>query len=256
MFILPSLALVVHGLSLAYITAYLFGMRLIILLIVFFQVNPLLKNNGKPLTFQHFNKLFNYGFWVTMTGLISPLMVYGDRFIISSIIGATTLAYYSIPQEGLFRLLVIPSAIGAALLPILTTAKEVEQKKLYQKNFKRVAYLMFGICLSTAALSYPMLAVWLGSEFANQSIGITLILVIGIFINSVSIIPYVFLQANGKPFIIAKFHLIELAAYLPLIFILVNNFGLIGAALAWAFRVLVDYILLTNAMRKEIDFTH
>lgn len=252
MFALPALSYYLYGASLTNCAWYLFILRAVIACIAFIQVQQCFKNyQASPsLPRSYFKRLFNYGFWITVTGIISPLMVYGDRFLISKILGAAQLSYYSIPQEGLFRMLILPAALSGALMPTFTALKGTELQKIYQDNFKRIAYIMLAVCILAAILAYPAMSWWLSVEFAKQSIGVTVILCFGIWINSMAQMPYTLIQACGNPEKTAIFHIIELLVYIPLILILVNYFGLIGAGIAWFLRVLIDFILLEYTSHK------
>lgn len=73
--------------------------------------------------------LFGFGSWVTLSGVIGPLMVYGDRFFVSAAVGANLLPLYAIPQEGLQRLLLIPGSFCGALLPRLSSLDAKDRKR-------------------------------------------------------------------------------------------------------------------------------
>ena len=49
---------------------------------------------------------------MTVSNIISPVMVYFDRFIVSNIMGADKVAFYSAPAEVILKLGIIPAAIG------------------------------------------------------------------------------------------------------------------------------------------------
>ena len=68
--------------------------------------------------------------------------------------------------------------------------------------------------------------------------------------NSLAQVPYSFLQGLGRPDITAKFHLAELPFYIGLMWILVNNIGIAGAAIAWTLRVGLDALLLFGVSWK------
>ena len=82
-----------------------------------------------------------------------------------------------------------------------------------------------------------------------------LILLVGVFLNGISMVPYTLVQARGKPKLTALYHLAELAIYVPLIWILVSYLGLVGAALAWVVRVIIDFTLLQHTA-KQISKHH
>ena len=48
--------------------------------------------------------LLSYGGWVTVCNIISPLMIYIDRFFISALISASAVAFYATPNEAATKL--------------------------------------------------------------------------------------------------------------------------------------------------------
>lgn len=249
-FTLPALSIAIHGNQLWIITLYLVFARFITLIAAAIQVRVYLLVSGLTILKHHLKPLLNYGVWVTVTGIVGPMMIYGDRFFVSAAVGAMLLPIYAIPQEGLQRLLMIPTALSGALLPLLSASNTQEKLRLYQRNLIRVTVVMLFVCLAAAALAYPVLKWWLSAEFAQQALPITLILCVGIWLNSIAIVPYTFLHANGNTKITAIFHMLELVLYILALWWLANHFGLMGAALAWVARVLLDLILLQAATSK------
>ena len=256
MFVLPALSIVLHGSHLWIITLYLVSARLMVALAAVTQLRHYLVASTAGLIKNHLKPLVNYGVWVTVTGIVGPLMVYGDRFFVSAAVGAAQLPLYAIPQEGLQRLLIIPVALCGALLPQLAVLSPVNAAASYKRNYKRVAVVMFGICLLAAVLAYPVLTWWLSVKFAQQALPIVLILSVGIWLNSMALVPYTLMHANGNPRLTAMFHLFELGLYVLALWWLTTRFGLIGAALAWVGRVALDLMLLHIAANKLLRVPH
>lgn len=250
MFLLPAISIALHGNQLSIITLYLVLARLVVALAAALHLKSYLLASTKGLIRKHIKPLINYGMWVTVTGIVGPLMIYGDRFFVSAAVGAALLPIYAIPQEGLQRLLIIPAALCGALLPQLAAADPKNTEIIYRKNYKRVAIVMFGICSLTAIFAYPVLSLWLSVEFATNALPIALILSVGIWLNSVALVPYTLLHANGSPKLTALFHLLELALYTLALWWLAKHWGLVGAAIAWVARVALDLIFLHIAANK------
>jgi O-antigen/teichoic acid export membrane protein len=61
--------------------------------------------------------LFVFGSWVTLTGLVSPLLTVFDRFVIGSMAGMTAVTAYTIPYNLVMRISGLPSALQNALFP-------------------------------------------------------------------------------------------------------------------------------------------
>ncbi|MFZ6674842.1 flippase [Undibacterium sp. Xuan67W] len=263
LFILPAISIYLHGPGLWQIALYLVIARLLVVASSFFQLREFLISPGKQTIASvatdqthlatRMRSLMSYGLWVTVSSIISPLMVFGDRFFVSAMVGADKLSVYSIPQEGLMRMLIVPMAICGALLPLfatITTAKELEA--CYHQNYKRMALIMAGLCIATALLAYPALSIWLSPEFAIAALPITFILTTGTFLNGTALVPHTLLHAQGRTKLTAQFHLLELVVYVAVLYVLATEYGLIGAALAWTIRVSIDWLLLHFAVKRSL----
>lgn len=76
------------------------------------------------------------------------------------------------------------------------------------------------------------------------------VLAFGVLMNSLAHIPSSFIVAMSRPDINAKFHMLELAAHLPIAWLLINQFGVTGAAIAWTIRVTFDAALLFTGISR------
>jgi O-antigen/teichoic acid export membrane protein len=188
--------------------------------------------------------IIRYGGWITVTGIIGPIMVYCDRFFVSAIVGAQILAFYSIPQEGLQRLLIIPSSICNAVFPEVTKSNATELPKKYISYLLRMIILMLPLCVLGAFIGYALITVFISTSFATKTIFVLIILSFGILFNGVASVPYTFLHALGLPRVTACFHAIQLALYLVLVWLLTSRWLLEGAAIAWTIRALADLVML------------
>ena len=256
MFVLPALSVRLHGKILWTIALYLVAARLLVVLGSALPLRRLLSGPNSDLALHYVRPLLSYGGWITVTGIVGPLMIYGDRFFVGSAVGAMTLPLYAIPQEGLQRLLIIPAALCGALLPQFASLEPRALIDAYHRNYKRIAVTMLGICAAAALFAYPFLSLWLSPEFAQKALPIAVILAVGVWLNSMALVPYTFLHACGNPRITALFHLAELVIYILALYYLVAQFALVGAALAWVVRVLIDLILLHVSVHRFIGYIH
>jgi O-antigen/teichoic acid export membrane protein len=109
---------------------------------------------------------------------------------------------------------------------------------------------MLAVCGLAAALAFPVLSVWISEDFAQQALPIVWVLCAGVWVNSLASVPYTLLHAMGNPRLTALFHLAELALYIGALWWLSSRYGLLGAAIAWAARVVLDWVLLHLAVRR------
>ncbi|MBC3919931.1 flippase [Undibacterium sp. CY18W] len=267
MFTLPALAIVLHGPRLWPIALYLAMARLLVVIGGALQLhkylftkttNEPIRENGSQTSeanalSQRLRSLLSFGFWVTVSSIISPLMVFGDRFFVSAMVGADKLSVYAIPQEALMRMLLVPIAICGALLPLFATlADQQALKNSYRQNYRRMTFIMLGLCTAVALFAYPGFSLWLSPEFASKALPITLILAAGTFFNGIALVPHTLLHAQGQTKITAQFHFIELLLYIAVLYFLATWFGLAGAAFAWTFRVILDWILLHVTAQRHL----
>ncbi len=195
--------------------------------------------------------LLSFGGWVTISSVVAPILLYLDRFMVASICSLSAVAFYTAPYDALMRLLIIPGSLTATLYPSFSNLLGAGHQERAQRIFARsVKYLSLGmgpIVLAAVLFAHDILRLWLGEGFARRS-GLTMqILAVGVLANSLAFVPVAFLQGAGHPEIPAKFHLVELVVYVPLLWFLIHRWGIVGAATAWGTRTLFDCLLLFAA---------
>ncbi|MBU6499608.1 MAG: polysaccharide biosynthesis C-terminal domain-containing protein, partial [Rhodospirillales bacterium] len=87
----------------------------------------------------------------------------------------------------------------------------------------------------------PLLRLWLGASFAAQASGVLRLLGAGVLFMCADTVPAGLLDGIGRPDLNAKLAVASLLLYVPALFALIHGFGIAGAALAWAGRVIATY---------------
>lgn len=249
-FISPLVSVSLHGSSLTYIAIYLLIIRLLVMFISLRQLKSfILKSNNQNKIKKIIPQILNYGLWVSVSGITSPLMVYGDRFLLAAILGATTVTYYATPQEGLVRLLIIPGALAGALFHEFSSNTKIAFRDVISYE-KKVGLLLLAIIIIIAISSHYFYEIWININFAEKAYLPTVIMSLGILFYSMGLIHITVLSSLGKVKYIGYIHAIELIIYVPLYYFLSKNFGIVGASIVWTTRAFIDFILLRN---KSID---
>lgn len=187
--------------------------------------------------------LLAFGGWITVSNVISPVMVSLDRFLIGAMISMTAVAYYSTPWEVVTKFLVIPGSVVAVLFPAFSAAfvrDSSRADRLYRRGFKYVFFVLFPLIFLVVIFAKEVLHLWLGGEFAENGFRVLQLLAIGILVNGMASLPFAFIQGAGRPDVTAKFHMVEALFYLPCAWWLIKDYGVTGAALAWALRAGAD----------------
>ncbi len=197
--------------------------------------------------------LLQFGGWMTVSNIIGPMMVYMDRFVIASILGAAATSFYVAPYEVVTKLLLVPAAISGVLFPLF--AKQWEQDPIFSaaKLNQGVCYtliLVFPAGVLISFFSAEWLELWLGKTFAEKSSPIVTWVTVGILINSVAQILFSKVQGAKRSDWTAKLHLFELVPYLALLSACLSLWGIVGAAFAWCIRSAIDLLGLIYFTKK------
>ena len=247
--------------ELSYIVASLVMVRLLEGVINFafcIRVVPkLLKNIRIQRT--DLGKMLRFGGWMTVSNIIGPLIIYLDRFLIGSIISVTAVAFYAAPFEIVNRLMVIPGAIVGVLFPALGALigpDPDKAKKLFFNGVKYTFIAVFPVVLIIINFAQEGLTIWLGGEFSLNGTTVLQWLVIGSLMNAFSYFPFAVLHAAGRPDLTAKVHFIEALIYIVIAWMLINRYGIEGAAIAWVVRASVDSIILFYLAGRVLKITY
>lgn len=203
--------------------------------------------------------LFTFGGWATVSSIVSPMMVQLDRFMIASMISAAAVTIYVVPYELIAQSMILVGAISSIIFPTLSRLIH-EQPDQWRKYFYtwtiRVTVMMLIVCSTMAVLMPYILQIWLGKDFQATSVTVGRILCVGVLINTVGVMYYALIQSQGKASITAKIHLFELPLYLTFLYIALNQFGVVGAAVAWTARMVLDTgLLMFNAQKLNSEQT-
>jgi O-antigen/teichoic acid export membrane protein len=191
--------------------------------------------------------MLGFGGWMTVTNVVSPMMVYMDRFFIGSTLGLAAVAYYVTPYEIITRLLVIPGALVGVLFPMFSASlagDRAQVTELFGRSVRWLFLVLFPAVLLTTVFASDGLRIWLSEEFSLNGTAVLQWLAAGVLINSLAFIPFAFVQGAGRPDLTAKLHLVELPFYLLVLWLFMHRWGLPGAAAAWTLRAGFDAVLL------------
>jgi len=198
--------------------------------------------------------LFSFGGWVTVSSVLSPIMMQADRFLIAFLISASAVTAYVVPYEVVVKSLFLVGAISSVMFPALGKMMR-DQSSDWRPYFKkwviRVAALMLLVCVGLASVFPTILPLWIKHSHHPDSIVIGQILCLGVFANSIGSMFYAAIHAKGRADLTAKLHLIELPIYGLSLVLLLDNFGLFGAAWAWVGRMVFDTSALAIIFRFE-----
>jgi O-antigen/teichoic acid export membrane protein len=193
-------------------------------------------------------RILAYGGWTIASSAVSVVLGYLDRFLLAGLVSAAALGYYTPPLELTTRLLIIPAAAVATLLPafsaLVVAGSPDEWSRRFSQALKVVALAIGPILMLLAAFAPEVLGVWVGAGFATVGALPLRILALGVFFSALAHILVSLLQGVGRPDLVARVHVVELAIYAPVLWWLIAGWGVVGAAVAWTVRAALDLALL------------
>lgn len=200
--------------------------------------------------------MLRFGSWMMISNLVSPLMVFLDRFLVGASPHAASLAFYTTPFEVVTRLLIVPGAVTTALFPKLAQWGVGGVDSAVQgmvRGMGLMIVLVLPLVLTLQLFAANLLQIWLGTEFATKATLPMQLLAWGVLFNSLAQFPFALLQGLGKPRWIALLHLVELPVYLLMLVVFLQQWGIVGVAVAWLIRAAIDGILLSALAARFAD---
>lgn len=185
--------------------------------------------------------------WLTVGNAIHPLMNTVDRFVIGATVSASAVAHYATPHEMVTKLAIVPGALTAVLFPRFSTQAHTGDASLRGTHDRAALALAVVLAPPIAALAWwaePLLAAWIDPAFARDSAPVLQVLAAGMYATCVAAVPFTLLQGAGHARTTAMLHAAELLPYLALLVAATARWGLVGAALAWTLRCVVDAVLM------------
>ena len=191
--------------------------------------------------------LLRLGGWMTVTNIVGPLMVTFDRFLIGALLSISAVAYYATPYEVVTKLWLVSGALVGVMFPAFSTSSIQDRDRmarLFERSVRYILLVLFPLVLIIVVLAKDGLSLWLGNEFAQNSVHVLRWLAVGVLVNSVAQVAAALVQGVGKPDLTAKLHLIELPLYMAVLWWLTKTHGIEGAAIAWTARAALDALIL------------
>ena len=238
--------------SLFWIIVFMIVVRISVWLIYLYMClksDYLIKSNFK-ISFKTIKPVLKFSIWISIANVIGPIISYSDRIIIGAAISTAAITYYSTPYEMVTKLLLIPGAFVGVLFPVFSASFAITPEKalnLFARGVKYIFIIIYPMVFIIVTFSYEGMQLWLGKAFAEKSFMVLQFLSIGIFMNSLSLIPNTFFQGTGKPQIPTLLNLAELPIYIFGMWFMINRYGIVGAAffymLAATFDAFIMYFL-------------
>ena len=194
-----------------------------------------------------------------MTGIsfITFFLSQLDKIVLSKILPLSQFGYYTLAFTVATSITLIVSAFSITFFPrfskLIASDHQEELKRLYHQACKLIATIIFPICFVLIFFMRDILKTWTHNDdtVANTCL-MAQILLIGSILNSLMVMPYNLLIASGWTKFTIYQNIIASIILVPLLFILTNKYGALGASFVWVL-VNAGYVFISQPiMHKKL----
>lgn len=198
-------------------------------------------------------RLLGFSGWVAVTQISNGVLATIDRLAIGARVGAAAVPTYAIPFGLVSRVTLVPHSLGGALFPRFAAADAEERKRLVAAAIQAIMVIVTPLTIGILAFAEPFFQIWIGEELAAAAAPVAYILAAGFWIYCISYIPFLMIQASGRPSVVSKLLLAELIPFALLLFLCLSWLGVPGAALAFALRLAGECAALLYLTRTPLS---
>ena len=200
-------------------------------------------------------KLFRTGGWITVSNVVSPVMVQADRLIVAASLPIAASGWYGTASEVATKQWLFTAAVQPVLFAALsaTLAHDRERAAALMDRATRITlFVLFPVALVLVLFAVPGLHLWMRGAYRPETAGALRWLAIAIFLNAAAQVPYAALQGGVDARSPALLHLIELPLYAALLLVLVREYGVTGAAIAFCARMSFDAVAMWMVAARKM----
>lgn len=210
-------------------------------------------NTSSPLSALERRELLHAGGWFSVSAIVSPLLVQADRVVIGAVLSAAAVSTYAVPFDLITQLLIVVTAVSTVAFPSITQQLQtdaVAARAKFDRWLLTVAGVMAAVTALVAWYLPALLDVWIGSALPADAASVGRWLCLGVWINAIGAMYFAWLHAQGRFRATALLHMAELPLYVATLVLLLKQFGVVGAAVAWVLRVGLDSAMLAWLARR------
>ena len=188
--------------------------------------------------------LFRFGGWMLVASMTIMVGDTLDRVLLGAGLGARYVTYYTVPQNLVTRLNMLPNALVRTLFPRLSAIERDHADVLVRQALEFLNGAFTPVMIIAMLALGPFLNVWVGNELAAASVNVGRVLIVSVWFVGQAGVTRLLIQSQIHPARAAWIGIIELPFFAGVLMLGITHFGLIGAAAAVVMRSLVDYGVL------------
>lgn len=255
MYVVPMIVVLVGG-GLVSVAATYVALR--IGMAIAFAIGCLCTKNAPPLSlrldWKAIHKMVSFGGWLSLSNVIGTAMVYGDRFLLGSLVGMLAVTSYSMPLDVIGRLQTLVTSFCTVLFPLLSRldgAGSAQFQSVYRGAHAIVLSFITPLTVTAILLSPFFMKFWLREHNTPEAVFSAQVFLAGSIVQSMASISFTALHARGRSDLPAWVHMVEFPLYCGAFFWAATHYGVRGAALVWFGRVILDFGCMVILLKVE-----
>jgi len=185
-----------------------------------------------------FKDIWKYSAAMNLIALTALVLSQADRLAVTKFLSLEALGYYSIAYNASIAISLVQSAINSASFPAFShsfsTGQHTDLLSRYGKASQLMGLVVALPCFALVFFGHEILQLWINARVADEAALTMAWLALGFFFNAMVSNAYMAAVACGQPGLPLKINLLALVLYLPGLYWLVHQYGISGAAAAYA----------------------
>lgn len=209
-----------------------------------------------------FKSIFKFSFWTTVVALASRLIFSITPTILGIVANSTEIAIFGVVSTMESFFYTITTAINGMFMPTVSKAYTSDEKSASSSlmelfvNVGKYNFIVNGLlCVGFFLLGREFIALWMGETYIKAYTGILLVIIPGLFYNSLEVANTA-MTVNNKVHIQAIVSVVYGVVNVVLSFIFSRIYGAIGACLsisiAYFLRAIIYHIIYCRVMKFDI----
>ena len=195
-------------------------------------------------------RIHRYMIGVSGISVTAVVLTQADKIILSRLVSLEDFGYYMLAWAVANSLNGLSAPVFAAYFPSLSRAVAVRDegalRNLYHRGSQVVSGMLIPVAVTLSFFSQEALALWTHDAVLAEKTHIALtVLTFGTIFHGLMQIPYALMLAHGWTSLPFYANLVAIIALVPLVSVLAQVWGAIGAATAWV-ALNVGHVVLTQ----------
>ena len=207
------------------------------------------------LSISKLKELLPYSGFMFLNQVSSLVVLHLDRFFLVTLSGPASVTYYAVAVTVSNKIMSLANAVAQFVFPRATHYSAVEDKEklvgLYLIARRYVLLLVIPTFVPLFMYSQDILAIWMGSEFADKATMTMKILIVAYMLALLSVVPAQVFNGLGNTKIGGYFALGSMLVNVVLCILLIPEFGSEGAAIA-ALIAMSQAVIYMFVLEKEL----